>query len=120
MNWNQLFRAGLAAAAVALCVGAQAASYGVTATVSPDKHNLGKSDDVIVNVTITNTSSSPQYVLKWHTPFAGEIDGVAVHDDLAHARAGFETLDAHWDLLIEWRPCLAQHFALRHPGSAQV
>src|SRR5256885_14214444 len=27
---------------------------------------------------------------------AGEIDGVAVHDDLAHARPGFKTLDAHW------------------------
>ena len=29
----------------------------------------------------------------------GEIDGVAVHDDLAHARAAFKTLNAHWDLL---------------------
>jgi len=27
---------------------------------------------------------------------AGQIDGVAVDDDLAHARAGFVTYDAHW------------------------
>jgi peptidyl-Lys metalloendopeptidase len=74
MNWNQLFRAGIAAVAMALCVSAQAASNGVTVSISPDKHMLGKSDDVIVNVTITNTSSSPQYVLKWHTPFGGEIE----------------------------------------------
>src|SRR5882757_7555859 len=33
---------------------------------------------------------------------AGEIDGVAVYDGLAHARAGFETLNAHLGLL-EWR-----------------
>src|ERR1700761_1687860 len=26
---------------------------------------------------------------------AGQIDGVAVHDGLAHARAGFDTLNAH-------------------------
>src|SRR5689334_22891534 len=46
---------------------------------------------------------------------AGEIDGIAVDDDLAHARAGFETLDAHiffspWD----WRILLAQSSASRH------
>jgi peptidyl-Lys metalloendopeptidase len=74
MNWNQFFRAGIVAVAVAVCVSAQAASNGVTVSISPDKHTLGKSDDVIVNVTITNTSSSPQYVLKWHTPFGGEIE----------------------------------------------
>jgi hypothetical protein len=32
---------------------------------------------------------------------AGKIDGVAVHDDLAHARAGFKTLNAHLGLLVE-------------------
>lgn len=74
MNWNQICRTGLAALACALSIGAQAAtSNGVTATLATDKHALGKSDDVVVNVTITNTSASPQYVLKWHTPF-GEIE----------------------------------------------
>ena len=74
MNWNQILKAGLATVALAVCVGAQAASNGVTATISADKHALGKDDDVVVNVTITNTSGSPQYVLKWHTPFGGEIE----------------------------------------------
>jgi peptidyl-Lys metalloendopeptidase len=74
MNWNQIFRTAIATLAMAVCVSAQAASNGVVASVSPDKHAFGKSDDVTVNVTITNTSSSPQYVLKWHTPFGGEIE----------------------------------------------
>ena len=74
MNWNQIFRTGIAALAVALCVSAQAASNGVTVGISPEKHTLGKSDDVVVNVTIANTSSRPQYVLKWHTPFGAEIE----------------------------------------------
>lgn len=73
MNWNQIFRTAVATLAMAVCVGAQAASNGVSVSISPEKHTLGKSDDVVVNVTITNTSSSPQYVLKWHTPF-GEIE----------------------------------------------
>lgn len=74
MNWNQTFRTGIATLAVALSLGAQAASNGVTVNISPEKYTLGKSDDVVVNVTIANTSSSPQYVLKWHTPFGGEIE----------------------------------------------
>jgi peptidyl-Lys metalloendopeptidase len=79
MNWNQICRTALAALACALCIGAQAAtSNGVTATLATDKHSLGKSDDVVVDVTITNTSSSPQYVLKWHTPF-GEIEESLFH-----------------------------------------
>jgi peptidyl-Lys metalloendopeptidase len=74
MNWNQIFKTAIATLAVALCVNAQAASNGVTVSISPEKHSLGKSDDVNVNVTITNTSDSPQYVLKWHTPFGAEIE----------------------------------------------
>ncbi|MDB5906603.1 MAG: peptidase [Massilia sp.] len=74
MNWNRIFRTGIATMAIALSVSVQAAtSNGVVVSISPDKHMLGKSDDVLVNVTITNTSASPQYVLKWHTPF-GEIE----------------------------------------------
>src|SRR5689334_14654333 len=37
-----------------------------------------------------------------------EINGVAVHDDLAHARSGFETLNAHWVLRIYGEPYLAR------------
>jgi peptidyl-Lys metalloendopeptidase len=74
MNWNRIFRTGIATMAVALSVSVQAAtSNGVVVSISPQKHTLTKSDDVIVNVTLTNTSASPQYVLKWHTPF-GEIE----------------------------------------------
>ena len=71
MNWNHLIKAGVGIAALTACFAAQAGSNGVTVTLSPEKNTLGKSDDVVVRVTITNTSSSPQYVLKWHTPFAG-------------------------------------------------
>src|SRR3954451_14554558 len=59
---------------------------------------------------------------------AREIDGVAVNDDLAHARSDFETLDGHTDLLIceagyLARPGLTHHcvialtFCVRTPPS---
>jgi peptidyl-Lys metalloendopeptidase len=50
---------------------AQAGNNGVVVSVAPEKASLGKSDDVVVKVTFTNTSGSPQYVLKSHTPFEG-------------------------------------------------
>jgi peptidyl-Lys metalloendopeptidase len=50
---------------------AQAAPNGVAVSVAPEKSSLGKHDDVMVTVTFTNTSGSPQYVLKSHTPFEG-------------------------------------------------
>ncbi|MDB5935086.1 MAG: peptidase [Massilia sp.] len=87
MNWSQVVRTGIAAVAVALCISAQAASNGVTVSISTDKPVLGKFDQVSVNVTVANTSPTAQYVLKWFTPF-GEIeeslfevrrDGVKVH-----------------------------------------
>src|SRR5947209_12452445 len=39
---------------------------------------------------------------------AREIDGVAVDDDLAHARSGFKTLDGHTVLRCVWRAYLAR------------
>jgi peptidyl-Lys metalloendopeptidase len=48
---------------------AQAANDGIVVSVAPEKASLGKSEDVVVKVTFTNTSGSPQYVLKSHTPF---------------------------------------------------
>lgn len=76
MSWNSILKSALAKsaigmAAVSVAAGAQAGSNGVRVTVMPDKAALGASDDVHVNVTLTNTSSSPQYVLKWRTPFEG-------------------------------------------------
>jgi peptidyl-Lys metalloendopeptidase len=69
MNLKHL---GAFALAASFSLGAYAAD-GLTASISMDKRALGPRDDVVVNVTLTNTSSAPQYVLKWHTPF-GEIE----------------------------------------------
>jgi peptidyl-Lys metalloendopeptidase len=57
------------AAVLAMSMAAQAGNNGVVVSVAPEKASLGKSDDVVVKVTFTNTSGSPQYVLKSHTPF---------------------------------------------------
>ncbi|SFU99017.1 M35 family metallo-endopeptidase [Pseudoduganella namucuonensis] len=72
MNWNHVVKFGGSVAAMSLCLAANA-SNGLVASVSLDKHALGPSDDVVVKVTMTNTSSEPQRVLKWHTPF-GDIE----------------------------------------------
>jgi peptidyl-Lys metalloendopeptidase len=48
---------------------ASAGNNGITVSVTPAK--AASSDDVMVNVTMTNTSSVPQYVLKYYTPFNG-------------------------------------------------
>ncbi|MES2324472.1 MAG: M35 family metallo-endopeptidase [Pseudomonadota bacterium] len=70
MNLNHMSRAGFAIVAIAACVGAQAAPKGVSASIAAEKAVLGKTDNVTMRVTITNSSSQPQLVLKWHTPFA--------------------------------------------------
>jgi peptidyl-Lys metalloendopeptidase len=59
------------AAVLTISMAAHAASNGVVVSVAPEKSSLGKSDDVVVTVTFTNTTGSPQYVLKSHTPFEG-------------------------------------------------
>ena len=69
MNLKHL---GAFALAASFSLGAYAAN-GLSASISMDKRALGPSDDVVVHVTLTNTSSVPQYVLKWHTPF-GDIE----------------------------------------------
>lgn len=69
MKLNHLAAFALAAS---FSLGAYAAD-GLTASISMDKRALGPRDDVVVHVTLTNTSSVPQYVLKWHTPF-GDIE----------------------------------------------
>ena len=76
MNLNKLVKAGVSIAALAACFSAQAASNGVTVSIAPEKNSLKQDDDVTLRVTITNTSASPQYVLKWHTPFAGIEDHI--------------------------------------------
>ncbi|WP_426104692.1 M35 family metallo-endopeptidase [Massilia sp. TSP1-1-2] len=76
MNLNTLVKAGVSIATLAACFSAQAASNGVTVSIAPEKNSLKKDDDVVMRVTITNTSASPQYVLKWHTPFSGIEDHI--------------------------------------------
>lgn len=71
MSWNSIWKSALAVALATLAAGAQAAPKGVTVTVEPEKRALAHDEDVLVKVTITNTSSSPQYVLKSRTPFEG-------------------------------------------------
>ena len=96
MNWNQVAKASVAIMAVAACASAQANTKGVTATVVAEKASLGKNDNVTVRLTITNTSSQPQMILKWHTAFS-EIeeslfevtrDGVKVPYLGAHYKRG--------------------------------
>ena len=76
MNLKTFVKTGVSLAALAACISASAASNGVTVSIAPEKNKLNKDDDVVLNVTITNTSSTPQYVLKWHTPFAGVEDHI--------------------------------------------
>ena len=71
MSLNSIWKSAFGIAALSVAVGAHAGSNGVKVTVEPEKAALGASDDVVVKVTLTNTSSSPQYVLKARTPFEG-------------------------------------------------
>jgi len=69
---RNLLKLAVGAAVLAMSMSTQAASNnGVVVSVAPEKASMGKSDDVVVKVTFTNTSGSPQYVLKSHTPFDG-------------------------------------------------
>jgi len=69
---RNLLKMAVGAAVLAMSLSSQAAgNNGVVVSVAPEKAALGKSDDVVVKVTFTNTSGSPQYVLKSHTPFDG-------------------------------------------------
>ncbi|WP_338847416.1 M35 family metallo-endopeptidase [Massilia sp. W12] len=62
----------LSATAIALLASfaANAGDHGVKVTISPVKNVHEASDDVFVNVTLTNTGTSPKYVLKYLTPFS--------------------------------------------------
>jgi peptidyl-Lys metalloendopeptidase len=68
MDWKSIMAAALGAAAVST-----AAAGEVTVSVTPERQSLAKSDNVVVNVTITNGSGAMQYLLKWQTP-SGAIE----------------------------------------------
>ena len=106
MHWNHILKASVAMMAMAGCISAQAGSNGVTVQLAAEKRALDKNDDVVVKVTITNTSATPQYLLKWHTPF-GEIeeslfeitrDGVKVDYEGAHYKRPAPTASDYYVL----------------------
>lgn len=67
---RNLLKMAVGVAVLATSMSTQAAGKdGVVVSVVPEKATLGKSDDVVVKVTFTNTSALPQYVLKSRTPF---------------------------------------------------
>jgi peptidyl-Lys metalloendopeptidase len=41
----------------------------IAVTITPERAALGKRDEVLVTVTLTNTGSAPERLLKWRTPF---------------------------------------------------
>jgi peptidyl-Lys metalloendopeptidase len=51
-----------------------APASGVQVTVTPQRSTLGRTDDVMVTVTMTNTSNAPQYLLAWQTPFGRAVE----------------------------------------------
>jgi peptidyl-Lys metalloendopeptidase len=59
------------AGALAAWTPAQASTVtaNVTVNVTPERQTLGRDDDVVVLVTMTNTSNATAYLLKWQTPF---------------------------------------------------
>jgi len=58
-----------ALASMAQAAPAAPAAGGVRVIVTPERTSLGKSDEVAVVVTLTNTSGATAYLLKWQTPF---------------------------------------------------
>jgi len=102
MRWT--LNTGLTIFAAALSLSASAAPGGLSATISMDKRTLGPQDDVVVRVTMINTTSAPISVLKWQTPF-GEIeqqlfdvtrDGVKVPYEGMIAKRGAPTSDDYY------------------------
>jgi peptidyl-Lys metalloendopeptidase len=69
MGTKPIMEALFAAALLAGAGTAVAAAGEVTVRVAPERQNLVKSDNVVVNVTVTNASAATQYLLKWQTPF---------------------------------------------------
>jgi peptidyl-Lys metalloendopeptidase len=68
MDWKTIIRAALATGLLAAS-GATPAAADVTIRVTPERQSLAKSDDVVVDVTVTNATAATQYLLKWQTPF---------------------------------------------------
>jgi peptidyl-Lys metalloendopeptidase len=63
--------AGVIPAVLLLGTCRAAPAGGIIVDVAPARQSLTRSDDIVVTVTIRNTSSTTRYLLKWQTPFAG-------------------------------------------------
>lgn len=71
MNGNARWTGGMLAALLLVADGRAAAPGGIVVDVTPVRQSLMHSDDVVVTVTLRNTSSTTLYVPTWQTPFAG-------------------------------------------------
>jgi peptidyl-Lys metalloendopeptidase len=71
MNGNATRASALLAATLLLGAAEAAPPDGIVVEVTPARQSLARSEDVIVTVTIRNTSTTWQYLPKWQTPFAG-------------------------------------------------
>jgi peptidyl-Lys metalloendopeptidase len=94
----------------ALAPAAQAA--GVLVSVTPERQTLGRSDNVVVVVTMTNTTNATQYLLKWQTPF-GAVDAPLfdiTRDGMPVAYLGRQVKRA--------APAVADYIALK-PGASR-
>jgi peptidyl-Lys metalloendopeptidase len=69
MDWKRMAAAVGAAGLMHMSGNAWAAAGEVTVSVTPERQSLAKSDNVVVNVTVTNATAATQYLLKWQTPF---------------------------------------------------
>ena len=68
MTLRKLIKGCISLVALLACMSATAGSRDITVSLSADKRGLDAHEDVLVTVTMTNTSSTPQHILKWHTP----------------------------------------------------
>lgn len=71
MNGNARWTGGMLAALLLIGNVRAAAPGGIVVTVAPARQSLTASDDVVVTVTIRNTSRATRYLPKWQTPFGG-------------------------------------------------
>lgn len=71
MNDNARRTGAMLAALLLMADGRAAAPGGIVVDVTPVRQSLTRSDDVVVTVTLRNTSGTTLYVPTWQTPFAG-------------------------------------------------
>jgi peptidyl-Lys metalloendopeptidase len=104
-------------ATLVLGMNAAWAAPGVEVSVTPERQSLGKNEDVMVTVTVTNTTAETQYLLAWQTPFALSSSGAptaplfeVTRDGLAVSYVGRQVKRA--------APTAADYIALA-PGSSR-